>query len=103
MYTKNTNPGWISFSSKTIIYIAYQKNFTTECNQLAYLEISECCVLEDDVSVPAALPDVVHSVSSLEQRIGEQSSAAGEINVYGRLVANSSLYKYVEFTYRDNT
>ena len=75
--------------------LAYQKNFTTECNQLAYLEVSKCCTLEDDVRAQtAAAPDVVHSVSSLEQWIGEHSScAAGELNVYGLLVANSSLYK----------
>ena len=81
----------------TLVSLAYQKNLITECNQLVYLEISECCVLEDDVRVPAALPDVVHSVSLLEQWIGEQSSPAGELNVYGRLVANSSLYKYVKY------
>ena len=72
--------------------LAYQKN--TERNQLAYLEISECCILEDDVSVPPALPDVLHSISLLEKWIGEQSSPAGELNIYGRLVANSLLYKY---------
>lgn len=84
------------FSSELL---AYQKSFTTEHNQLAYLEISECYLLEDDIRVPAALPDVVHSVSLLEQWMREQSSPTGELNIYGRLVANSSLYKYTNITY----
>ena len=52
-------------------------------------------MLGDDVRVQVAItPDVVYSVSSLQQRIEEQlSRAVGELNVYGRLVANSSLYK----------
>ena len=78
------------------VLLAYQKNLTTERNQLAYLEISECCMLEDDVRVPAALPNVVHSVSLLEQWIGERSLPTGELNIHGRLVANSSLYKYAK-------
>ena len=84
----------INYSSNS--EIAYQKHFTTESNQLAYLEVSDCCILEDDVrpQTDATSPDVVHSVRSLEQWIVEHSScAAGELNVYGRLVANSSLYK----------
>ena len=73
--------------------LAYQKSFTTDRNQLAYLEISEYCVLDNDAIVPPPLPDVIYSVSSLERWMGEQSSSVEELNVYGQLVANSSLYK----------
>ena len=76
--------------------LAYQRNLTTEHNQLVYLEISECYVVDDGIRVPAALPDVVHSVSLLERWMGEQSLSVKELNVYGRLVANSLLYKYVK-------
>ena len=74
--------------------LAYQRHLASEHNQLVYLEISECYVLDVGIRVPAALPDVVHSVSLLEQWIGEQSLPIKELNVHGRLIANSLLYKY---------
>lgn len=74
-----------------ISLLAYQKSSTSEHNnQLVYLEISECSVLDN--VVPAALPNA-YSVGLLEQWIGEQSSCVGELSIYGRLIANSSLYK----------
>ena len=75
--------------------LAYQKNMGIERNQLVYLEISGYQLLPSTATTPHVLPDDVYTVQLLEQQVEEHSSMQKEFSVYGQLVANSLLYRYM--------
>jgi len=77
--------------------LAYQKIMSIERNQLVYLEISGYQLLPSTAATLHALPDDVYTVQLLEQQVKEQSSMQKEYSVYGQLVANSLLYRYMRY------